>query len=406
MSLGDTVAANGDGSHTIWFGPRAVPGHESNWIQTVSGKRWFPLLRLYGPRDRGSTRRGSRPRSSLCSEHKLTLVPKHSSGSTPACEHFGGGVSRMSMAAFRTVEGPHLVAKIGQRRWLSGCKGGGWRTTLGQARSAPSSLPVPQDAVRARSRSKSCHRDGSVPPGWGTTGSRPGEALWRLEHRTCLVVVEGEDRTSRRGYRPAGRAGTSWRRRTPCRRHRRMCRRTANRRPSTACTWPVYRRWPRRKTRRGRGVSVRPSPGRAVPRRPWSLGVRSSRSHRRTKGCSTRTRSRSKKNPPWTRTHHDAPFSGIRHNDRLVQNCSQPFVGRERLILHNADGGEVTGDLGIEGLGRFELDQLIEHGEEVTSEGGTVLISLPLPSTNVTGWDWLSGPSGAWPVRKDPMLVP
>jgi hypothetical protein len=49
MSLGDTVAPNDDGSFTIWFGPQAPAGHEDNWIQTVAGKSWFPMLRLYGP---------------------------------------------------------------------------------------------------------------------------------------------------------------------------------------------------------------------------------------------------------------------------------------------------------------------------------------------------------------------
>ena len=49
MSHGDTVAANDDGSYTIWFGPQAPPGHESHWIQTLAGKGWFPMLRLYGP---------------------------------------------------------------------------------------------------------------------------------------------------------------------------------------------------------------------------------------------------------------------------------------------------------------------------------------------------------------------
>ena len=49
MSLGDTVVANDDGSYTIWFGPQAPPGHERNWIQTLAGKGWFPVLRLYGP---------------------------------------------------------------------------------------------------------------------------------------------------------------------------------------------------------------------------------------------------------------------------------------------------------------------------------------------------------------------
>ena len=44
-----SVKANEDGSYTIWFGPKAPKGHESNWIQTMPGKGWNILLRLYGP---------------------------------------------------------------------------------------------------------------------------------------------------------------------------------------------------------------------------------------------------------------------------------------------------------------------------------------------------------------------
>jgi hypothetical protein len=49
MSLSDTIAANDDGSYTIWFGPTPPHGSTANWIQTVPGKSWFPMLRLYGP---------------------------------------------------------------------------------------------------------------------------------------------------------------------------------------------------------------------------------------------------------------------------------------------------------------------------------------------------------------------
>jgi hypothetical protein len=49
MSLSGTVATNHDGSTTIWFGPTPPEGQQSNWIQTVPGKSWFPMLRLYGP---------------------------------------------------------------------------------------------------------------------------------------------------------------------------------------------------------------------------------------------------------------------------------------------------------------------------------------------------------------------
>lgn len=45
----DTLAPNADGSVEIYFGPKAPAGKESNWIQTVAGKGWYPVLRLYGP---------------------------------------------------------------------------------------------------------------------------------------------------------------------------------------------------------------------------------------------------------------------------------------------------------------------------------------------------------------------
>ena len=49
MSLGGAVVPDDDGSFTLWFGPAAPEGREVNWIQTVPGKSWFPMLRLYGP---------------------------------------------------------------------------------------------------------------------------------------------------------------------------------------------------------------------------------------------------------------------------------------------------------------------------------------------------------------------
>jgi hypothetical protein len=40
---------NEDKSVDVWFGPTVPSGHESNWVQTVPGKGWNVLLRLYGP---------------------------------------------------------------------------------------------------------------------------------------------------------------------------------------------------------------------------------------------------------------------------------------------------------------------------------------------------------------------
>ncbi|QDV22525.1 DUF1254 domain-containing protein [Aureliella helgolandensis] len=40
---------NEDGSYDVYFGPKAPEGKESNWLETIPGKSWFTILRLYGP---------------------------------------------------------------------------------------------------------------------------------------------------------------------------------------------------------------------------------------------------------------------------------------------------------------------------------------------------------------------
>jgi hypothetical protein len=43
------LKVNDDGSVDVYFGPSAPAGLEKNWTQTVAGKSWNILLRLYGP---------------------------------------------------------------------------------------------------------------------------------------------------------------------------------------------------------------------------------------------------------------------------------------------------------------------------------------------------------------------
>jgi len=43
------IKVNADGSVDVYFGPKAPAGFEKNWVQTIPGKGWFVLLRLYGP---------------------------------------------------------------------------------------------------------------------------------------------------------------------------------------------------------------------------------------------------------------------------------------------------------------------------------------------------------------------
>jgi hypothetical protein len=49
QSQRDKMIVNDDGSIDLYFGPEAPAGKEANWIQTVPGKGWFCVLRLYSP---------------------------------------------------------------------------------------------------------------------------------------------------------------------------------------------------------------------------------------------------------------------------------------------------------------------------------------------------------------------
>ena len=40
---------NRDGSYTVYYGPKAPEGYENNWIETIPGKSWFVILRMYSP---------------------------------------------------------------------------------------------------------------------------------------------------------------------------------------------------------------------------------------------------------------------------------------------------------------------------------------------------------------------
>ena len=48
-SLNPNLKPNADGTYTVWFGPKAPAGKEGNWVQTMPGKSFCVLFRLYGP---------------------------------------------------------------------------------------------------------------------------------------------------------------------------------------------------------------------------------------------------------------------------------------------------------------------------------------------------------------------
>jgi hypothetical protein len=43
------IIKNADGSYDVYFGPKAPESQENNWIQSVPGKGWSVIFRLYGP---------------------------------------------------------------------------------------------------------------------------------------------------------------------------------------------------------------------------------------------------------------------------------------------------------------------------------------------------------------------
>ncbi len=43
------IKKNKNGSLTAFFGPKAPEGFENNWIETIPGKSWFIIFRMYGP---------------------------------------------------------------------------------------------------------------------------------------------------------------------------------------------------------------------------------------------------------------------------------------------------------------------------------------------------------------------
>ena len=49
LSSFDQPVANADGSYDLYLGPTPPPGKEKNWKQTVPGKGYFVILRLYSP---------------------------------------------------------------------------------------------------------------------------------------------------------------------------------------------------------------------------------------------------------------------------------------------------------------------------------------------------------------------
>lgn len=49
LSSEKDIDVNADGSVDVYFGPKPPAGKERNWVQTIPGKSWMTIFRLYGP---------------------------------------------------------------------------------------------------------------------------------------------------------------------------------------------------------------------------------------------------------------------------------------------------------------------------------------------------------------------
>jgi len=48
-SQNEGLEQNSDGSYDIYIGPKPPKGYENNWLESIPGKGWFVILRIYGP---------------------------------------------------------------------------------------------------------------------------------------------------------------------------------------------------------------------------------------------------------------------------------------------------------------------------------------------------------------------
>jgi hypothetical protein len=48
-SQSEGLKMNKDGSYDIYYGPKPPKGFEGNWLETIPGKSWFTVIRMYGP---------------------------------------------------------------------------------------------------------------------------------------------------------------------------------------------------------------------------------------------------------------------------------------------------------------------------------------------------------------------
>ena len=139
------IVINADASVDVWFGPTAPEGHEANWVQTLPGKGWNVLLRLYGP---------------LESWFDKTWKPSEIEPSAPRGRPPGDGTAPPTPVRDDGAEEGHAAHRPDPDE-----PGGGGQPTRPTPRSPPRG-----STARAASPSPSGQRWPSTPPGWRACG--------------------------------------------------------------------------------------------------------------------------------------------------------------------------------------------------------------------------------------------
>ncbi len=109
------AAANPDGSTTVYFGPAKPENVQGgNWIQTIPGKGWNTLFRLYSRSSRSLARPGAQAKSNRSNRRAGTALPYRAQRAPPESAALASPQPRFSREK-NTMSGCLLVTRRSAR---------------------------------------------------------------------------------------------------------------------------------------------------------------------------------------------------------------------------------------------------------------------------------------------------
>ncbi len=110
-SQDEGLAQNDDGSIDIYFSANAPAGQEHNWLQTIPGKSWFIVFRMYGPEQAWIDRPGAQATSNSSTDRPTEIGAPRRPG--PVATPRSGQLRDLEeMTVQVTEEGPDLTTAI------------------------------------------------------------------------------------------------------------------------------------------------------------------------------------------------------------------------------------------------------------------------------------------------------